>query len=142
MENYFYSSKSNAFYPYSLKEQYELTHSWPDDAVAVSDEVYMTYSANPPAGKIRKGDNNGSPAWANIPQPTHDQQVMQAEAEKQSLLANAEAVTADWRTELALGIISNEDKAKLTEWMQYIKAVKAVDVSTAPDISWPEPPAA
>ncbi|EOV0985542.1 tail fiber assembly protein [Edwardsiella piscicida] len=75
------------------------------------------------------------------PPPTHEELVMQAEAYRQSLLDEANAVTADWRTELALGVISDVDKATLIVWMEYIKAVKAVDTSTAPDISWPSKPA-
>lgn len=141
MQNYFYSSKTNAFYPLILKEEYESANSWPADAVAVSDEVYMNYSANPPAGKVRAGDNNGYPDWIDIPPPSHDQQIMQAEAQRQSLVTHANAVTADWRTELSLGIIDDMDKEKLTAWMMYIKAVKAIETSTAPDISWPEQPA-
>ncbi|MDS0578198.1 tail fiber assembly protein [Escherichia coli] len=41
-----------------------------------------------------------------------------------------------------LGDISDEDKAKLSEWMAHKKAVKAVDTSTAPDVIWPEQPEA
>ncbi|WP_341535898.1 tail fiber assembly protein [Edwardsiella tarda] len=56
------------------------------------------------------------------------------------LLDEANTITADWRTELVLGIISDGDKAKLTAWMEYIKAVKAVDTSTAPNVAWPLKP--
>lgn len=63
-------------------------------------------------------------------------QINDAEQERRYLLAEADQITADWRTELALGIIDDGDKAKLTVWMKYIKAVKAVDTSTAPDINW------
>jgi len=50
-------------------------------------------------------------------------------------------MTQAWQTQLLLGIITDGDKASLTKWMQYIQAVQAVDVSTAPDISWPVKPA-
>lgn len=63
-------------------------------------------------------------------------QINDAEQQRRYLLAEADQITADWRTELALGIIDDGDKAKLTAWMKYIKAVKAVDTSTAPDINW------
>ncbi|MDC6402808.1 tail fiber assembly protein [Enterobacter asburiae] len=39
----------------------------------------------------------------------------QAEKERQRLLTNASSFTDDWRTELSLGIISDEDKAKLAD---------------------------
>lgn len=67
-------------------------------------------------------------------------QINDAEQQRRYLLAEADQITADWRTELALGIIDDGDKAKLTIWMKYIKAVKAVNTSTAPDINWPERP--
>ena len=41
------------------------------------------------------------------------------------------------RTELALGIISDDDKASLIGWLQYTKAVKAVDTSKILDLCWP-----
>lgn len=63
--------------------------------------------------------------------------ISDAELKRQTLLSDANNVTADWRTELALGIISDSDKEKLIAWMEYIKAVKAIDTSTAPDIKWP-----
>lgn len=83
---------------------------------------------------------NGS-EWVTDAGALKASQISAAEQERQALLAQANAMTADWRTELALGSIDDEDKAKLTAWMKYIKAVKAVDTSTAPDIIWPERPA-
>lgn len=76
----------------------------------------------------------------SVPEPTPEEHLAAAERFRDGLLQNANKVTADWRTELALGIISDDDKANLILWMQYIKAVKAVDVSTAPDIDWPAKP--
>lgn len=142
MQNYFYSSKTNAFYPLILKEEYESANSWPTDAIAVSDDVYMNYSANPPAGKRRAPDGNGMPSWIDIPPPTKEKSIESAEQDKKLRIDYANSITADWRTELALDIISDEDKSKLTVWMKYIKAVKAVDVSTAPDVTWPMLPEA
>ncbi|EIK2585819.1 tail fiber assembly protein, partial [Salmonella enterica] len=45
-----------------------------------------------------------------------------------------------------LGIISDEDKACLVKWMTYIKALKALDLSSVKneagfkDINWPDKP--
>lgn len=57
------------------------------------------------------------------------------EQKRQELLIQASIATADWRAELALGIISDDEKASLTEWMQYIKAVKLIDVNKPQVIS-------
>ncbi|EBS0255991.1 phage tail protein, partial [Salmonella enterica subsp. enterica serovar Java] len=52
----------------------------------------------------------------------------------------------DWRTELALGEISDDDKDSLTKWMAYIRALKTLDLSgvkdsaTFTEIRWPELP--
>ncbi|MHA0917094.1 tail fiber assembly protein [Kosakonia cowanii] len=76
-----------------------------------------------------------------VPPKTREEIIDEAEGKKQSLLADADKITADWRTELALGMLEEDDKETLTKWMRYIRVVKAVDVSTAPDIKWPEEPA-
>ncbi|MBJ3153180.1 tail fiber assembly protein, partial [Salmonella enterica subsp. enterica serovar Meleagridis] len=50
------------------------------------------------------------------------------------------------RTELALGEISDDDKASLTKWMAYIRALKTLDLSDVKDeatfaaIRWPALP--
>lgn len=75
-----------------------------------------------------------------IPEPTKEEIKQQALIYRDDLLASANSITEDWRTELALAIISDEDKARLIQWMQYIKAVKAVDLLSAPEIRWPSTP--
>ncbi|WP_347003874.1 tail fiber assembly protein [Enterobacter roggenkampii] len=75
------------------------------------------------------------------PEELHKNAVREAENRKAQLLAEAAQYTRDWQTDLLLGIITDEDKARLIAWMNYIKAVQAVDTSKAPDITWPTPPA-
>lgn len=70
---------------------------------------------------------------------TDEDYVRAAEVERTSLLNVADAVMLDWRTELMLGQISDENKGKLSLWLNYKNEVKAVDVSTA--YAWPTPPA-
>ncbi|HFP3461507.1 TPA: tail fiber assembly protein [Escherichia coli] len=79
-----------------------------------------------------------------LPVPVDYSQL--AEKQRQRLLNEAKDITSDWKTELELGTISDDDKARLTKWMAYIKAVKALDLSTVTDeasfysINWPERP--
>lgn len=69
-----------------------------------------------------------------------------AETTRQKLLDAANSAIADWRTELALGEISDDDKASLTKWMAYIRALKTLDLSDVKDeatftaIRWPALP--
>ncbi|WP_320734941.1 tail fiber assembly protein [Enterobacter cloacae] len=82
---------------------------------------------------------NGS-EWVTDTEAQHAADVEAAEQQKAALLLEAKATISFWQTELQLGIISDEDKASLIAWMNYIKAVQAVDTSKAPDITWPDKP--
>ncbi|EPS8351908.1 tail fiber assembly protein [Escherichia coli] len=82
---------------------------------------------------------NGS-KWVTDTEAQHAADVETAEQQKTALLSEAQATISLWQTELLLGSISDEDKASLIAWMNYIKAVQAVDTSKAPDITWPDKP--
>ncbi|HCS5798136.1 TPA: tail fiber assembly protein [Escherichia coli] len=129
----FYSKKENGFFDgLSFK---------PDDSVEITDERYAELIDGIESGKLLSADNNGYPILGD-PELTDEQQIDEANIVKNGLLEDAMATISLWQTELQLGIISDEDKASLIAWMQYIKAVQAVDTSKAPDITWPVPPAA
>ncbi len=85
-------------------------------------------------------DDQGLPQLIDIPAPTQEELIAEADAEKASRIAEANNVTQMWQTQLMLGIITPEDKAKLTEWMQYVQVVQEIDTSKAPDITWPDKP--
>ncbi|NIF56758.1 tail fiber assembly protein [Enterobacter sp. Ap-916] len=76
--------------------------------------------------------------WVTDIEAKKKDDISDAELKRRTLLSDASNITADWRTELTLGIINDTDKEKLIAWMEYIKAVKAIDTSTAPDIEWPQ----
>lgn len=130
--------------------------AWKQEEDHRGETVYSTDSGVPSIvdyiGPVRDGYTSAAPStpydkwngkkWVTDTDAQHAADVAAANQQKQALLDNAAEVTSDWKTELALGIISDEDKASLIEWMNYIKAVQAVDTSKAPDITWPTPPAA
>lgn len=70
----------------------------------------------------------------------NDAQIEDAASKKSGLLSEAQQKISLWQTELLLGMISDDDKAKLTNWIVYIKALKTVDTSKALAITWPVPP--
>ncbi|MFR0227898.1 tail fiber assembly protein [Escherichia coli] len=129
--------------------------TWKQEEDHRDETVYSTESGEASIvdyiGPVRDGYTSTAPStpydkwngkkWVTDADAQHAADVESANQQKQALLDNAAEVTSDWKTELALGIISDEDKASLIEWMNYIKAVKAVDTSKAPDIIWPTPPA-
>lgn len=138
MEKYLYIN--NQFLPTVLKDEWIGVGMWDEEkGIFVSEEIFVAYPSEKD-GKLRATGADGMPEWVDPPAPTKEQLVLAAEIKRQSLLAEVNSITSNWRAELALGIIDDSDKEKLTEWMQYIKAVKAVDASKAPDIEWPTPP--
>ncbi|MGX8902594.1 tail fiber assembly protein [Citrobacter werkmanii] len=75
------------------------------------------------------------------PPPTREELIAAAEQERQKLLAHADAVMLDWRTELMLGEISDASREKLSVWLAYKNEVKSVDVTIDPEhVNWPELP--
>lgn len=142
MKKYVYSAENNAFYPTSMKEDYISGNCWPTDGVECDEDVFTEYTKEPPTGKHRGADKKGLPAWVDKPPLSIEEEIKVAEQQKATLLAGAQETISFWQTELQLGIISDEDKASLIAWMNYIKTVQAVDTSKAPDITWPVPPAA
>lgn len=74
------------------------------------------------------------------PPVTKEQLIAEAEAKKQTLIAEVTAETAMLRAKLALGRIKPDEKALLNSWLDYLDELEAVDVSAAPDIDWPVKP--
>lgn len=142
MNKYLFSATMNHFYPVSLINSYKASGTLPDDAIEIEDSISNEFLDVPPQGK-RRGVVDGLPAWVNIPPPSHEELVQIAENNRQRLLAHADAVILDWRTELMLGEISDANKARLSAWMAYKNEVKEVDVTTDPGhVNWPVPPEA
>lgn len=140
--NYFYSAKLNAFYPDSLREDYVVNDSWPDDAVEIEDSVYQEFAADEaPEGKIRVAGDDGLPAWGDIPLPTKEEQIAQAEAKKAELLAIADAAIAPLSRAVRLKMATDEETRNLEEWERYSVYLNRVKPEDAPDIHWPETPA-
>ncbi|WP_394737872.1 tail fiber assembly protein [Escherichia coli] len=132
------------FIPESWKNDGTYTEDrWPSDAVLLTEEETETYwMVTPPDGK-KLGAVDGKPAWVDIPPRTREELIKDAENERKRLLANADAVMLDWRTELMLDEISDTNRAKLSAWLAYKNEVKAVDVTADPEhVNWPVPPEA
>ena len=92
------------------------------------------YTTVAPSGHYKKWDGK---KWVTDKDAQQAADVEAADQQKAILLTEAQETISLWQTELQLGIISDEDKENLIAWMQYIKAVQAVDTSKAPDINWP-----
>lgn len=134
----FYSANTGGFYTPQINGE-----NIPGDAVEITEDKYLKLLQAQSNGKIITSDDNGNPVAIDPPAPTKDELIADAEYKRQQLLAHADAVMLDWRTELMLGEISDANKAKLSAWLAYKNEVKSVDVTTDPDhVNWPTPPEA
>ncbi|EEW1448752.1 tail fiber assembly protein [Escherichia coli] len=140
---FIWDAKNNLLLSYVLKAEYEAAGMWPENGIDVSDEISAEFTGQPPEGKTIGVGADGMPAWVDIPPPTREELISAAEQVRQQLLAHADAVMLDWRTELMLGEISDVNRAKLSAWLAYKNEVKSADVTTDPEhANWPVPPEA
>lgn len=135
---YFYSASKNAFYPEILKGRYEENAGWPDDAVAVSEEIFNRFLNTPPEGKCRVAGDDGLPSWGNIPLPTVEENIAAVTAKKQELISEASLIIAPLKDAFDGGYIDDADKLKLIAWQKYRYALTKVDPAKP---VWPEKPA-
>lgn len=117
--------------------------------------IYSTATGQPfevsapgeiPAGTTRLAPITPYDVWSGTEWVTdrnaqHAAEISSAESKRTSLLSAAQGAISIWQTELTLGIITDDDKTSLINWLAYIKALKVVDCSSAPNISWPAQPA-
>ncbi|WP_368870073.1 tail fiber assembly protein [Proteus mirabilis] len=137
--NYYFSAQENAFYPASMKNDYIIAGTFPDDAALVDDSVYEEFSKNPPDNKIRIAVN-GLPAWGEKPPLTKDEMVIVEERKKASLISEATSVIDPMSDAKNGGYIEKEDIKRLDLWQRYRYALTKVDTSLTPDIEWPQKP--
>ncbi|PQQ27691.1 tail fiber assembly protein [Photorhabdus hindustanensis] len=138
---YFYSAKTNSFYPIELEQNYIASGSLPDDIIEVSLDIYQEYAANnAPEGKYRIAGQNGLPEWADIPPPTKEELQQYVESKKQQFILEASQKIAPLQDAVDLGIANKEEEAALLVWKKYRVMLNRIDISQAPGIEWPEQP--
>ncbi|HGJ5883459.1 tail fiber assembly protein [Arsenophonus sp.] len=138
---YYYSPGENAFFPEELKQDYIMADSFPKDTIEVGDDVWLEFAGNlPPKGKQRITGTDGFPAWGDIPPPTKEALMSAAEKRKSSLMQIATAAIAPLQDAVDLDMVTEAEKSVLLAWKKYRVLLNRVDISTAPDIDWPEEP--
>ena len=142
MDKYLFSAITNAFYPISLKEIYEDSNVDFSSSVSVSEDIFTTFTSEPPPGKVRIVGKDGYPEWGDIPPPTHEELVVIADAQKQSLIdeANKHINRKQWPGKAAIGRLKGEELVQYNLWLDYLDTLELVDTSGAPDIEWPLSP--
>ncbi|HHL2559424.1 TPA: tail fiber assembly protein [Yersinia enterocolitica] len=111
-----------------------------DNLVVVTDEELALYwRQTPPVGKAL-GVAIGRPAWIDLPPPTLEELVANANAKKSQLKAIADS-EIEWRQD-AVDDRSASDKeiTSLASWHKYRVALMRVDTSNPLEIEWPVVP--
>ncbi|HCW3507585.1 tail fiber assembly protein [Klebsiella pneumoniae] len=140
MSEAYFSPSLGCFIPYQWK--YDGTYNektWPEDAVEATEiDTTKYWKVNPPEGK-KLGSIDGRPAWVDLPPQSKDELIKIAEGKKESLISSAMSSIAFIQLKLQAGrALSDMEKTKLYEVIDYIDALSSVDATMAPNIVWPE----
>ena len=142
--SYVYSAKNNAFFFKPELPLYEKAGWDLSDIVDVSDDLFFEFTQDRNSEGLRRvAGSDGLPAWEKLPPPTKEEELTNAEREKQSRIsaANGYINGKQWPSKLALGRLNDAEKSEFNAWLDYLDALELVDTSSAPDIEWPTPPA-
>ncbi|WP_081743048.1 tail fiber assembly protein [Candidatus Sodalis pierantonius] len=107
----------------------------------VDEKTFWQFCASPPLGKQRGANAKGCPAWIDVPAPTPEEARLSAEAKKRRLMDEVTRAMAPLEDAVDLDMATDAEKATLMVWKKYRVLLNRVDISTAPDIDWPEAPA-
>ena len=137
----YYSETFKGFMPDQWKDD-GTYKEWPQDAILMTDDEVETYwGKSAPAGKML-GVVDGRLSWVDLPPPSPEEALFQAEEKKAALAREANDIinSKQWPSKLALGRLKDAEKEQFISWLDYLDAIEAVDTSTAPDIEWPPAP--
>lgn len=102
-------------------------------------EIKSGFTKQMPTTQFDKWDGSN---WVTDNEAVHEADVAAAEAQRQQLLAVAQQRITVWQTKMLMGRQLTEiESHQLNAWMDYIDALAAVDISTAPAVEWPTAPA-
>lgn len=131
---YFYSSVTSGFYVAGVSELI------PEDAIEVTPDKYNELMRGQAEGKQITSDKDGNPVLTDPPALSKAQQVALAENQKSSLMTEAALAVSPLQDAVDLGDSNPAEEALLKSWKQYRVILNRLDLSKAPDISWPVKP--
>lgn len=136
MGKVFYSANTNGFYFEEDKAACIAGAGWPDDAAEISQRWYEILLAGQSKGSEITANEYGQPV---LTAPVINY-VGDAEAERSQRIAEAAEAIAPLQDAVELGIATAEETENLSRWKLYRVMLNRLDVSTAPDVEWPEKP--
>ncbi|HHH0388126.1 TPA: tail fiber assembly protein [Yersinia enterocolitica] len=135
-----FSASVKTFYAQNMIDDGSYNECLPTDLIDVTGEELSTYwKQSAPTGK-QLGAADGRPSWVDLPPPTHDELVANANAKKSQLKAVADSEIS-WRQDAVDGAYAEANEVtELAGWKRYRVLLMRIDTSKAPDIEWPSMP--
>ncbi|GLR09055.1 phage tail protein [Mixta theicola] len=127
----FYSQSVPGFYVEGIS-------NLPEDAKEISETLWQQLLEGQSAGKII--DFTSKPPALSEYVRTPEDYMTEATAQKTALRLEADNKIAPLDDAIALGIATDEERASYDKWRKYRVLLNRVDISAAPDITWPISP--
>ncbi|AWQ48027.1 TPA: tail fiber assembly protein [Serratia marcescens] len=137
---YLFDAKTNSFYPFLMRVDYENSGTWPINGVEVDEEIFNRYTGIPPEGKVRGVDNAGLPIWIDTPAPSINQLILEATRRRDLLMLDAANAIAPLQDAIDLNDSTADERSLLQKWKEYRVKLNRIDLGNAPKIDWPIAP--
>ncbi|EPV8384883.1 tail fiber assembly protein [Enterobacter cloacae] len=136
----YFSASTMGFYLSDLYQDYEISGTWPNDVIEVSERWYEYLINGQGEGKVISVNEYGQPVLADPAPPALEQVIQDADQQKSSLMEEANIALLPLQDAADLGIATESESALLVKWKKYRVLLNRTDTSKAPDIEWPEKP--
>ncbi|EJI9012466.1 tail fiber assembly protein [Escherichia albertii] len=133
----YYSPSENSFYDDSLRSDYDINGTWPDDALEISEQWYRYLLDKQSEGKTINQNEYGQPVVTEPEPPTQEELTEQAEKQKSKLLAEAESIISPLKRAVKLGMATDAEREMLELWERYSVHVSRVNTENP---EWPDKP--
>lgn len=132
----FYSATTRGFYSSEIHGS-----DMPADVVIIGDDAWKKLCEGQAAGKVITSTATGKPRLSDLPTPTKQELVVQAENKKNSFRADADYIIQPFQDAVDLNIATENEKVLLSQWKTYRVQLNRIDTSAPSDIIWPQKPA-
>ncbi|MDV2789867.1 phage tail assembly chaperone [Pseudomonas aeruginosa] len=110
MSDYIFSPSRVAFYPLSLRGEYDAVGAWPEDGVPVSAEGHARILLEQEAGRVICADRDGQPMTQQPPPPSVEALAAVERAWRDRQLDDTDALVVRHRDEIEDGATTLTDE--------------------------------
>ncbi|EAA5759857.1 tail fiber assembly protein [Salmonella enterica] len=132
--SYIYDASTNAFYALALMSEYKKSGIWPEKGVKITDEQHRRLMAGQSEGNLISADAKGNPV---LTPALIDYSAIAAD-ERDKLMASATAKINHLLDAQDDDDITDDELSELSALREYRSKLRRLDLTTAPDIEWPE----